>query len=308
MNPEAMLVTTLTLACLGLAVMLLTRPRTEQCVPGDASEGEIPGPAEAMNQMAAPPSTMLVSPGGNQIEVTRAKADEQCDPQMTPRGGLDGELQIVSATADPGSAGAEHAKERGTNVRQGEEVLLEPVSTGAVSRGAALGASALIAKVATLLPAGVASTSVERTEATKPARVASGFQPGARFSRSQQAFLRIPITLSGRDETGNEFQEETWTQILLPQGAVIPMKRKVRAGDRLMLSNPTRQKEVACQVFGTQTGPDGRILVEVEFPEPQKGMWPVVFPAWSGKSPGRRTTSHSASVAARTPTLDSSDT
>lgn len=53
-----------------------------------------------------------------------------------------------------------------------------------------------------------------------------------------------------------------------------------------MLTNPTRQKEVACDVFGTQARPDGKLLVEVEFPEPQKSMWPVSFPAWAGNGSG----------------------
>ena len=172
----------------------------------------------------------------------------------------------------------------------------------------AYGASALIAKVTSLLPAGVRTLHNGDKSPVKTSRVTGSFQPGARFSRSQQAFLRIPIVLTGRDESGAEYREETCTLILLPQGAVIPMARKIRTGDRLTLTNPASQKEAACDVFGAVPGPDGKMLVEVEFHEPQRSMWPVSFPAWAGKV--ARSSSGSAVTRAtdpvRAPALDSS--
>jgi len=80
--------------------------------------------------------------------------------------------------------------------------------------------------------------------------------------------------------------------ILLPQGAVIHMEHRVHPGEELMLFNPACQQEVSCSVFGTLAGPDGKMLVEVEFTQPQKTFWPVSFPAWSGKGTGNAAGNH----------------
>ena len=115
-------------------------------------------------------------------------------------------------------------------------------------------------------------------------RPAAGFQPGGRFSRSQQAFLRIPVALSGRNESGTDFCEQTCTLILLPQGAVLPVAQRLAAGAALELT-VAGKPQIPCSVFGAQSGPDGKSLVEIEFAEPQKNFWPVSFPAWAGDLP-----------------------
>ena len=137
-----------------------------------------------------------------------------------------------------------------------------------------------------LLPAVVLPAQGTDTPAVKATRSNSGFQPAGRFSRSQQAFLRIAVAISGRNEAGADFREETTTVILLPQGAVVHMEHRVRAGDELMLFHSARQQEVTCRVFGALPGPDGKLLVEIEFNPPQKNLWPVSFPAWAGNGPG----------------------
>jgi hypothetical protein len=95
------------------------------------------------------------------------------------------------------------------------------------------------------------------------------------------------VVLSGAGESVANIREETCTLILLPQGAVLPVKQSISAGVSLMLTLPGKEP-VPCSVFGAHTGPDGRSLVEVEFSEPQKNFWPVSFPAWAGEPPAGR--------------------
>jgi hypothetical protein len=283
-NPEAMLVTSVTVACLGLAVMMLARPRAGQLIPESVPESDNAGAAEepkaeresevAQKELLEASNSVMKLP---REEAMPAAAMVAVDAQPVAGQTTETGAMVCAGPAELQAAGC-------TAARPGGEKLCEAPALGGPARSAAHGASALIAKVASLLPAGTAARA-EKSLSPKPARGPAGFQPGARFSRSQQAFLRIPVVLTGRDEAGRDFREETCTVILLPQGAVIPMRHRVRAGDRLTLSNPTRQKDVACEVFGAQPGPDGRMLVEVEFPEPQKSMWPVSFPAWAGNSP-----------------------
>jgi hypothetical protein len=116
------------------------------------------------------------------------------------------------------------------------------------------------------------------------------------------------VVISGRTTTDVEFREETSTVILLPQGAVIHMEQRVRAGDQLTLCSPSRQQEVPCSVFGALAGPDGKILVEIEFAQAQKNFWPVSFPAWAGNGAGSaaRNPSPRTLTPAGTPPLDNS--
>jgi hypothetical protein len=295
-TPEALMVTSIAVACLGVAVMMLTRPRMEPERLENEAEGENQQRGEEMPQVRGTSAMESAATAGDEpriqtlaVEGERAAAGERMLP--------------LAAVAESEAAAAEMGNPGGAEPEPGL-----PSPGGASLRGPGHGASALIAKVACLLPAGMAVPGSGEKSVVKASRGAGGFQPGSRFSRSQQAFLRIPVVLSGRDESGAEFQEETFTLILLPQGAVIPMRRKMRAGDRMTLANPAGQKEAECDVFGVLPGPDGKMLVEVEFLEPQKSMWPVSFPAWGGYSDGRSSAGRAERAAnpTRAPALGSS--
>jgi len=292
-----MLLTSVTLACVGLAVMLLLRMRTQALAPEDAkpSEGDClvtsSEPAhEAILRPTEPLGRFAVA-----LESAPPQAVEYAPPDgappaaVAPRSPEHTEVARMSssdAELDPVHPRVSGPPQKSTSIHSATSQSLAP----------ARGASALIAKAAQLLPRVLTPPSHESSR-PRAARNPSGFQPGGRFSRSQQAFLRIPVVLAGNDEAGAEFQEESATLILLPQGAVIPMKRRVCAGDRLVMINPSRQQKVPCRVFGAHQGPDGKMLVEIEFAEPQRNFWPVSFPAWAGNGPG--------SAPARTPALDS---
>ena len=251
-SPEGLMVASIAVALLGVAVMMLTRPRTEMAGATESAAGEEnPAQVEMPVVETAPPQP----PFANVTLAEAARAQLAMKSETVPA-----EIPRPAAPAPVETA---------------------PVAApAATSHRAAHGASSLMAKVASLLPAGVAMPGQGEKPQPRTRRGASGSQPASRFSRAQQAFLRIPIVLTGRDANGAEFREETCTLILLPQGAVIPMRQKVRAGDRMTLSNPSRQKESECLVYGAHPGQDGKQLVEVDFPE-EKNMWPVSFPAWS---------------------------
>ncbi len=277
MNPEVMLVTSVAVACLGLTVMMLKRPRTEHLSSESAPENEIAAakgepnstPMKQVTECEALAASQAVMNNSPAPSIPAATESSDSEPMADWGTKQSSRLDGAALESDPESAA--------TDVKSSETIVAGPGTDSGPH-----GANALIAKVTSLLPPGVVRERGEEQSLMKPARAAGSFQPAARFSRSQQAFLRIPIILTGRNESGQEFREETCTQILLPQGAVIPMRQKVQAGERLMLTNLARQKDVECDVFGVQPGPDGKILVEVEFPEPQKSMWPVSFPAWAG--------------------------
>ncbi len=305
LNPEAMLVTSVAVACLGLTVMLLKRPRAEEFRGERSPENESAAPVEEQTLAPMKQVTECEALAANQAVMNNSATTVRRAEEELPAS----EPMACSAeergTGPAGELAHDHPERRATEARASEMA-----GSGVSTDSGPHGANALIAKVASLLPPSVVRERGAEQGSVRAARAVGSFQPAARFSRSQQAFLRIPVILTGRNEAGQEFREETCTQILLPQGAVIPMRQKVQAGERLTLTNPARQKDVACDVFGTQPGPDGKLLVEVEFPEPQKSMWPVSFPAWAG-SGSRNASSNKPKrepAAPGTPALDSSGT
>ena len=302
LSPETMLLTTLTVACLGLAVMLLSRPRTQELDPELAipRDGEFPAASLESTQLLLPGAD---EPRGASVRALQAEPPQPavCESPVSEK--LAEEVAsapqpLESALADRTDAALDSSLPARAQI---PENALDIRTLAPQPLPAACGASALIARAAELLPQ-VFTPPAGNAARAKSARGPASTQPGSRFSRSQQAFLRIPVVLSGSNESNVKFQEESCTLILLPQGAVIPMKQRVHAGDRLALFNPSRQQEVWCTVFVALQGPDGKMLVEVEFTEQQRNFWPVSFPAWAGNAPGAA----AGSNAARTPALDSS--
>jgi len=207
-------------------------------------------------------------------------------PEVTP-----GTLPIVDAPGSETSqtAGRDYVeRRRGFSGSSAEPPDAAPgASSPEPSAGAVPAAGAPIPSPAAKESLGAANRTIalaREPRAQNGKRPGASFQPGGRFSRSQQAFLRIPVALSGRNESGADFCEQTCTLILLPQGAVLPLAQRLPAGAALELTVAGKQ-QVPCSVFGAQTGPDGKSLVEIEFVEPQKNFWPVSFPAWAGELP-----------------------
>jgi hypothetical protein len=194
-----------------------------------------------------------------------------------------------SPGATAGTAGRDYMERRGTSsASSAEPPDAAPGATASeTTAGVAPAAGAPIPSAAAKESLRAANRSVapaRQLRAQNGKRPGGSFQPGGRFSRSQQAFLRIPVALSGRNESGADFCEQTCTLILLPQGAVLPLAQRLPVGAALELT-VAGKPQVPCSVFGAQTGPDGKSLVEIEFVEPQKNFWPVSFPAWAGELP-----------------------
>ena len=293
-SPAALLVASVTVGCLGAAVLMLMRSRAQE----SATPQMIPESAEA--------------PAGF-LEPSQAERSLQADMQGTREAAMKAtaerlaplESHELREKAQPEEAslpapGAAKAKLPSaiSGVPSGPgPAAASPLSP--LSRAPSVGASALIAEAERLLPAATLPAQAPEGPRARAGRATGGFQPAARFSRSQQAFLRIPVTVTGRGRTGSEFREDTSTVILLPQGAVIHMGQRVNAGDSLTLFNPASQQEAACSVFGVLPGPDGKMLVEMEFTEQQRNFWPVSFPAWSKN--GRATPPSRQTSPARAP-------
>jgi len=96
---------------------------------------------------------------------------------------------------------------------------------------------------------------------------------------SERVFLRIPIRVEGKDAAGQPFAESTFTLVINRNGARISLKRPVRAGDELRITNP--QTQMSCPFRVVRAA--GQSLTEgpewgVECLEPDLNFWGISFP------------------------------
>jgi ribosomal protein L33 len=100
-----------------------------------------------------------------------------------------------------------------------------------------------------------------------------------RLRRSERAFLRIPIQVKGKNETGQAFSEQTATLIINRHGARISLKAAVRPEDRVTVTNlqnsmscPFRLVARVAKAIGDW--PEWGI----ECLEPEANFWGISFP------------------------------
>jgi hypothetical protein len=248
--PLSLLLACALVAGLGAVILLFTR----------ASEGWRVAESIALPSGAAPPATAEPQP-------VRGHAERRAGSHFTER-------RQSSAVAS-----AEQRLDQAIAAISGERAADSaptdvPAGTAPATHGAARAANPIARELHGSRPQ-------DRKRAGSP------YQPGSRFARSQQAFLRIPVVVAGRNDSGADFREETCTLILLPQGAVLPLAQRLAPGGTVSL-HLAGKPQLTCSVFSALLGPDGKSLAEIEFTEPQRNFWPVSFPAWAGELPANR--------------------
>jgi len=105
--------------------------------------------------------------------------------------------------------------------------------------------------------------------------------------KSQRILMAIAVRVSGYDELGSSFKENTHTISISPQGALILISASVRMGQRLVLSNIRTKALVECTVAHKGGRQDGGLEVGVQFGLPSPKFWGVTFPPsdWSSQHP-----------------------
>jgi hypothetical protein len=105
--------------------------------------------------------------------------------------------------------------------------------------------------------------------------------------KGQRILMPIAVRVSGYDELGSSFKENTHTISISPLGALILISASVKIGQRLVLSNIRTNALVECIVAHLGEHKDGRIEVGVQFGLPYPKFWGVTFPPldWSTQHP-----------------------
>ncbi|HUJ31716.1 MAG TPA: PilZ domain-containing protein [Candidatus Acidoferrum sp.] len=114
---------------------------------------------------------------------------------------------------------------------------------------------------------------VTRTDAEKKTWIAD---PGRR--RSMRVLLSVPIFVSGKNASGQDFQEETRTLVVNAHGALISLATPVVADQRVTLANKATAQSLQCRVVYLGTAQAGKVQMGIEFERPSPSFWQIDFP------------------------------
>ncbi|MFZ3215611.1 MAG: PilZ domain-containing protein [Candidatus Acidiferrales bacterium] len=100
--------------------------------------------------------------------------------------------------------------------------------------------------------------------------------PGRR--RSMRVLLSVPITVTGKTTSNQDFQEETRTLVVNAHGALISLAARVAAAQEVTLSNKATQHALPCRIVYVGTTQAGKAQMGVEFVKPTRSFWQIDFP------------------------------
>jgi hypothetical protein len=104
---------------------------------------------------------------------------------------------------------------------------------------------------------------------------------GARYPRSQRLRINVPVVVRGPFSREEPLEEHTFTETILPQGAIIGLGAGVQMNEDLILANCKTGQQIGCRVVGLLGGQNGKSSVELQFIQPDPQFWHVGFPVAS---------------------------
>lgn len=100
--------------------------------------------------------------------------------------------------------------------------------------------------------------------------------PGRR--RSMRVMLSVPIFVSGKNASGQDFREETRTLVVNAHGCLISLAAPVVAGQQIRMSNKATEQSIGCRIVYVGKPQAGRAQMGIEFEKPSPSFWQIDFP------------------------------
>jgi hypothetical protein len=104
---------------------------------------------------------------------------------------------------------------------------------------------------------------------------------GAGYPRSQRLRINVPVVVRGPFSREEPLEEHTFTETILPQGAIIGLGASVQMNEDLILANCKTGQQIGCRVVGLLGSQNGKSSVELQFIQPDPQFWHVGFPVAS---------------------------
>lgn len=117
-----------------------------------------------------------------------------------------------------------------------------------------------------------------RATTTKPQKNSEPLllDPGRR--RSMRVLLSVPITVSGKNTSNQDFEEETRTLVVNAHGALISLAARVAAAQEVTLANKATKNTQKCRIVYLGAAQAGKAQMGIEFVKPSRTFWQIDFP------------------------------
>jgi len=111
--------------------------------------------------------------------------------------------------------------------------------------------------------------------------------------RTLRVSLSLPVIIHGQNEMGEKFCVRGTTRSVNQQGALLVMEEPVVAGQLLLLVNENTNRSTETRVVYARKERDGKLVVGLEFANPDANFWKMTFPV-PGARPMRRSSGNKA--------------
>jgi PilZ domain len=115
--------------------------------------------------------------------------------------------------------------------------------------------------------------------------------------RTLRVALALPVLVHGQNEMGEKFCYRAMTRSVNQQGALLLMDELLVAGQTLLLVNENTNRSTETRVVHVKKERDGKMLVGLEFANPDTNFWKMTFPV-PGARPMRRAASNNTKAMA----------
>lgn len=93
-----------------------------------------------------------------------------------------------------------------------------------------------------------------------------------------RVLLSVPVIVSGKTTSKEDFQEETRTLVVNAHGAMIALAARLASGQEIMVSNRATQESCACRIVYVGNLQGGKTQIGIEFIKPSPAFWRIDFP------------------------------
>ena len=96
--------------------------------------------------------------------------------------------------------------------------------------------------------------------------------------RSQRVTLQMAVQIQLHLVDGRLLRQDAFTQVVNAHGGLLEMEARPRAGQRMLLMNPTSGVQQSATILSAKRAREGGYAVAFEFDSPAPKLWALVFP------------------------------
>jgi hypothetical protein len=114
---------------------------------------------------------------------------------------------------------------------------------------------------------------IKRAQAERAAQDKSSDNPEFERRRAKRVDLRVSVYVYGHGPHQEPFHEEATSLVVNSHGALISISKKVRSGQKLLLTNRATHLEQPCRVVRLARRHRKRLEIAVAFTDPAPAFW-----------------------------------